>query len=471
MPRLNELLQATSGAPPAEYLKDPPPAEDEVDPDACPRCGGAGYLRRDVPLGDPEFGKAVPCPCTQLEGRDVRQARLERYSNLGPLTRLTFENLNRKGLKQKHQVGYQKCVEDAEIFVADPHGWLTLRGASGCGKTHIAAAIANACIRRGTPALFVVVPDLLDHLRSAYKPDADLTYDQLFEQVRNAPVLVLDDLGTQNATPWAQEKLFQIVNHRFNARLPTVFTTNAVLRDMDERFRSRLTDPGLARIYELADKSVLDHHSLNGFFQPRIQSMTFENFYASHHGLTKEESSSLQGVRSACLKYAEQPDGWVILTGQPGCGKTHLAAAIAHYRLLQGDVPMFVKVSRLLQKVRSTFDQKSELTLQDIMSEIENAPLLILDDLFFKLSSAWKSEWANEQLFELVDYRYESRLPTIITTTLTEAAMSTDDITQRFAARLWDPGIGLELHIKARPYKIPKTAGAGPRGRPKTEAS
>jgi DNA replication protein DnaC len=52
--------------------------------------------------------------------------------------------------------------------------------------------------------LFVVVPDLLDHLRAAYNPDSEVGYDRLFEQVRNAPVLVLDDLGTQSATAWAQ---------------------------------------------------------------------------------------------------------------------------------------------------------------------------------------------------------------------------------------------------------------------------
>ena len=99
-----------------------------------------------------------------------------------------------------------------------------LSGPSGCGKTHVAAAVANRCLEVGTPALFVIVPDLLDRLRAAYHPDSAVDYDQAFERVRNAPVLVLDDLGGQSSTPWAQEKLSQIINHRFNARLPTVIT-------------------------------------------------------------------------------------------------------------------------------------------------------------------------------------------------------------------------------------------------------
>jgi DNA replication protein DnaC len=61
-------------------------------------------------------------------------------------------------------------------------------------------------------------------------------------------VLVLDDMGTQSGTAWAQEKLFQILNHRYNAQLATVVTTNLGIDRLDERLRMRLTDPELARV-------------------------------------------------------------------------------------------------------------------------------------------------------------------------------------------------------------------------------
>jgi DNA replication protein DnaC len=83
------------------------------------------------------------------------------------------------------------------------------------------------------------VPDLLDYLRATYGPDSEVSFDERFDQVRDAPVLILDDLGTQNATSWAQEKLYQILNHRYNAQLPTVVTTNQDLEDIDPRLRSR----------------------------------------------------------------------------------------------------------------------------------------------------------------------------------------------------------------------------------------
>ena len=466
MPQLNEILrnsQLTARAasleartPNLEASNAEPAASDGA---ACPICKGARFVRRQVPLDHPEFGEALPCRCVEEESQEGRLARLQRYSNLGPLTRLTFDNLARRGTSHhsRDQASFQQCVDDAERFAEDPQGWLLLKGASGGGKTHIAAAIANRCLERGIPALFVVVPDLLDHLRAAYRPDADVSYDQLFEQVRNAPALILDDLGTQSATPWAQEKLFQLINHRFNARLPTVVTTNVSLQSLDERLRARLTDPELVRVYEIKKRTVLDHEDgINMISQPRIRAMSFDNFDVSGHGMPDRERQSLEEALRACRIFAERPEGWVVLTGDPGCGKTHLAAAIANQQLRQGVMPMFVKVSRLLQLYRSTFDDGTRLRLIEIAREIENAPFLVLDDLFFRQSRTHQSDWANEQLFDIIDSRYDNQLNTVFTTAMTEAAMRADEVGQRFAARIWDISISMPVQITAQAYKLPR---------------
>ena len=75
----------------------------------------------------------------------------------------------------------------------------------------------------------MTTPDLLDYLRATYAPDSNVTYDRGFDAIRNAEVLILDDYGAHSSTAWAEEKLFQLLNHRFNARLPTVITTNQPL--------------------------------------------------------------------------------------------------------------------------------------------------------------------------------------------------------------------------------------------------
>src|SRR5438270_133322 len=136
----------------------------------------------------------------------------------------------------------------------EPHGWLLLQGAVGCGKTHLAAAIKNERDRNGLQTLFKTTPDLLDYLRATYAPDSNVTYDRGFDAIRNAEVLILDDYGAHSSTPWAEEKLFQLLNYRFNARLPTVITTNQPLDrsalslgapNQELRILSRLIDPDL----------------------------------------------------------------------------------------------------------------------------------------------------------------------------------------------------------------------------------
>ncbi len=128
-------------------------------------------------------------------------------------------------------------------FAKSPEGWLVFMGVTGCGKTHLAAAIANYRLKEGKPVKFVVVPDLLDHLRSTFSPESQVSYDQLFEEVKNAPLLILDDFGEQSTTPWAQEKLYQVINYRYNARLATVITTRLPLDEMDSPIALPLPRP------------------------------------------------------------------------------------------------------------------------------------------------------------------------------------------------------------------------------------
>jgi DNA replication protein DnaC len=206
----------------------------------CPICLGAGYLRADVPYGHPSFGKPIACECKEAERKTKRRRQLQEMSDLGAFYDKSFRNFNTR------VPGIQEAFRCAYEFAQDPNGWLLLIGPNGCGKTHLAAAIANKSLEDGALVLFATVPDLLDHLRAAFAPTSNEVYDQLFSRMREAEVLVLDDLGAQQSSPWANEKLFQLLNYRYNSRFPTVITANSRgLQGIDERIRSRLTDASL----------------------------------------------------------------------------------------------------------------------------------------------------------------------------------------------------------------------------------
>ena len=212
------------------------------DDGVCPHCHGAGYVRLDVPVGDPSFGQAVACVCKERQMEDRRMSDLRRMSSLDAFRDKTFATF------ESALPGLREALEVAQHYAEDPQGWLVLSGGYGVGKTHLAAAIAHERLASGQSVFFSIVPDLLDHLRAAFAPSSEMPYDELFDKVREAGLLVLDDLGAENATAWATEKLFQIINYRYNYHMPTVVTTNhRLLAHMDERIRSRLSDRSFVR--------------------------------------------------------------------------------------------------------------------------------------------------------------------------------------------------------------------------------
>ena len=80
---------------------------------------------------------------------------------------------------------------------------------------------------------------------ATFSPESPVGYDELFEQINSVPLLVLDDLGSESSTAWAEEKLYQIVVHRHEARLPTVITTVSTIEELEDtksRIASRLVD-------------------------------------------------------------------------------------------------------------------------------------------------------------------------------------------------------------------------------------
>ncbi|MBZ0281102.1 MAG: ATP-binding protein [Anaerolineae bacterium] len=411
-----------------------------------PLCENMGVIRYDVEVNDPRFGKLYRCPNNPVDQDTERHERLRRLSNLGDFADKTFYNfvVDENKLKNLEYLSLRSAFNFASEYAQNPEGWLLLEGSYGCGKTHLAAAVGNYRLQQGDMVLFITVPDLLDHMRSSFAPNSEASYDETFERIRNAPFLILDDLGTENASAWAREKMFQLFNHRYNKRLPTVVTTNLKLETLDPRIQSRLVDVSLSKHCHIAAPDYRLKYSLqqNTLSDLDLYSeLSFKNFDVKGKR-TNDESNKLKNIYEIAKKYVDQPNGWLVFSGPSGCGKTHIAAAIANALNNQGIEVMFVTVPDLLDYLRVTFNPDSPVTFDERFQMVRNTPFLVLDNF-----STEGTTWAKEKLFQIIDYRYITRRPTLFTTTT-----KVDRMEARFRSRLMDKRSCAEIEFDVSPY-------------------
>jgi DNA replication protein DnaC len=133
---------------------------------------------------------------------------------------------------------------------------LLLHGRFGTGKTGLAVGLAYELLHlNGSPPRFVVVPEMLESWRPGREEEVAVTLGAL----RTAPLLILDDLGAEKASPWVQERLFMVVNARYNdASLRTVWTSNLAPSALGDHLGERIA----WRIVEMSETVRLDGPNL-----------------------------------------------------------------------------------------------------------------------------------------------------------------------------------------------------------------
>lgn len=145
----------------------------------------------------------------------------------------------------------------ARAVAQSPEWFLTLAGPYGVGKTRMLTCVVNEAREARWPAVYMTTAALLDHLRSAYAPNAEVSFDGMWSRVVSARVLALDELDRWNPTPWAQEKFFQLIDARYRAgaEMLTVFATNSEIETLPGYVQSRMMDRR-CRIFKMSGGDV-----------------------------------------------------------------------------------------------------------------------------------------------------------------------------------------------------------------------
>ena len=221
----------------------------------CPVCKDFEWLRRDLPVHHPDFGKLIPCECQSDDLANRRLAELQRMSGM------TESELTRT-LDDVRNVGEDTAAmkQAAREFLQNPCGFFTLWGGVGNGKTLILQAMVNDLRNsRGKEGAYIPLKDLIDYVRAGFDEEAEHKERARYDYLRQVPVLAVDEFDKVRMTPYADEFRTAFLDYRYRLAADgtafTLFAMNCPPDRMPPHIYDRLRD-GRFQIVSNQDDSM-----------------------------------------------------------------------------------------------------------------------------------------------------------------------------------------------------------------------
>ena len=177
----------------------------------------------------------------QASARKLRIEGLLEQSKLGPrFLKSTFESWEERNELSEQ---YEQALKYVAVWPPRKGDGLLFIGSTGTGKSHLAAAIVNELVKQEVACVFQSVPELLAKLRATYDREKQgPTEAEIMNACLEADLVVLDDLGAERWTAWAEERLYMLIDQRYRAEKPVVITSNRTAKELEQAIGSRTMD-------------------------------------------------------------------------------------------------------------------------------------------------------------------------------------------------------------------------------------
>lgn len=128
----------------------------------------------------------------------------------------------------------KKMIAFSDSYLAGNHPkGIYLYGNFGVGKSYLISALFNELAKKNVKSIMVHVPELIRSIKESFDSD----YSERFDLVKNTPLLLLDDIGAEYLTAWARDEVLEpILQYRMDQELPTFFTSNYDLKELEKHF-------------------------------------------------------------------------------------------------------------------------------------------------------------------------------------------------------------------------------------------
>ncbi len=201
----------------------------------CPACEDTGFIG----------GRRCKCFINLL--KDIEREKIEKIAPLKECTFETFNTLYYPEISEKNEESPRKkvekikssCIKYATNFSKNSKN-LFFMGGTGLGKTHLSLAIANVAINKGYSVIYGTAQNILGDLQNENFGRLDnLKYRE--NEILDVDLLILDDLGTEFKSAYTVSCLYNIINTRLSAKLPTIISTNYSIDEIEKIYDQRTT--------------------------------------------------------------------------------------------------------------------------------------------------------------------------------------------------------------------------------------